>query len=397
MVWSQLDWLSITAFAGAVATPATWECGALVGQPTVGLGALFSTFLEADVLVSSRRRQLYTSAPLAVAAQSCATAFFFDELAPLSRLPAPALAVAARTTLAPLSLFEATRLYCDVATSAWAPFWASEVFALLATASVAAAPTWFAFILSVDPALLFAELLALALILFVAPRPTSFRLRRRGGYDDVVTFCQTNNVSLTELGALTTLTLAFVGFDFFLAFVEDDPTEVFSCLVLALAVAGGLGLVLAFDVQYFYMVSALGGGNAALVAFNDLVANALCVLRIFLCWTRYIFYDFQVEALDWTFHYVEGAGEAGLGSLLGVYRVAASPTAASAPSLWEVFWAPLFWFLWVLVDLWFFAFQVLVAIFKYAIALFLMWLLFDLFWFRPLADSESRSLASARR
>ena len=33
-------------------------------------------------------------------------------------------------------------------------------------------------------------------------------------------------------------------------------------------------------------------------------------------------------------------------------------------------------------------FQVLVAIFKYAIALFLMWLLFDLFWFRPLADSE---------
>ena len=79
----------------------------------------------------------------------------------------------------------------------------------------------------------------------------------------------------------TTMVFALIGFDFFLAFVEDDPTEIFSFLVLALALAGGLGLVLAFDIQYFYMVSALGGGNAALVAFNDLVANALCVLRIF--------------------------------------------------------------------------------------------------------------------
>lgn len=51
----------------------------------------------------------------------------------------------------------------------------------------------------------------------------------------------------------------------------------------------------------------------------------------------------------------------------------------------------------MLLDLWVYAFQVLVAIFKYAIALFLMWLLFDLFWFRPLCDSETSSLAKARR
>ncbi len=132
----------------------------------------------------------------------------------------------------------------------------------------------------------------------MAPRAGSFRVKRRNGYDDFVTFCQTNNISLAEFGALSTMALGLVCFDFFLAFTEEDPTEVFSLLVLALVLAGGLGLVLALDLQYFYMISALGGGNAALVAFNDLIANALCALRVFLCWSRYIFYDFQVEALD---------------------------------------------------------------------------------------------------
>ena len=217
-----------------------------------------------------------------------------------------------------------------------------------------------------------AELFALCLLVFVTPKLTSFRLKRRNGYDDFVTFCQSNNVSLAEFGALTTMALGLICFDFFLAFTEEDPTEVFSFLVLALALAGGFGLIFALDVQYFYMVSALGGGNAGLVAFNDLVANALCVLRIFLCWTRYIFYDFQVEALDWTFHYVEGVGEAGLGLLGASTQVLTSPAASTLPSVWEAFWAPLLWVGFVLLDLWVFAFQVLVAIFKYAIALFLM-------------------------
>jgi hypothetical protein len=371
----------------------TWECGSLVGQPSIGIGALFSSFLEADTLLSSCGRPLYTTAPLAVCAQTCASAFFFDEVTLLPHL-GPTFSA---TNPATVGLFEANRLLLDASALAWASSWVGGAPASLALNAVMAPSTWLGLLVSVDPALLFVELLALAFILFIAPRPASFRLRRRGGYDDVVTFCQTNNISLTELGAITTMVFALVGFDFFLAFVEDDPTEIFSFLVLALAIAGGLGLVLAFDIQYFYMVSALGGANAALVAFNDLVANALCVLRIFLCWTRYIFYDFQVEALDWTFHYVEGAGEAGLGSLAGVYRGLSSFTSATAPSLWEALWAPLVWFLWVLVDLWVFAFQVLVAIFKYAIALFLMWLLFDLFWFRPLADSEARGLSSARR
>lgn len=279
MVWSQLDWLSISAFAGALATPMTWECGSLVGQPAVGLTAAFSGFLEADILLSSRGRTLLASTPLTAALPSCVTAFFFDELTTLARLSLHPVVTGAGSA----SFFEAGRLLVEASGSVWAPLWAGEVPASLVLGAVVAAPAWFDFVLSIDPVLLFVELLALAFVLFIAPRPSSFRLRRRGGYDDIVTFCQVNNISLTELGGITTLVFALVGFDFFLAFVEDDPTEIFSFLVLALALAGGLGLVLAFDVQYFYMVSALGGANSALVAFNDLVANALCVLRIFLC------------------------------------------------------------------------------------------------------------------
>ena len=279
MVWSQLDWLSISAFAGAVATPMAWECGSLVGQPSIGVGAIFSGFLEADLLLSSHSRPLYSPAPLAAHVQTCALAFFFDEFTTLPRA-VPAFTAVGHSAA---GFFEANRLVFEASALTWASSWAGEVPAALALNAVAATPTWFNFLVSIDPALLFVELLALAFFLFVAPRPASFRLKRRNGYDDVVTFCQTNNISLTELGGITTMVFALIGFDFFLAFVEDDPTEIFSFLVLALALAGGLGLVLAFDIQYFYMVSALGGGNAALVAFNDLVANALCVLRIFLC------------------------------------------------------------------------------------------------------------------
>jgi hypothetical protein len=174
--------------------------------------------------------------------------------------------------------------------------------------------------LSIDPGLLILELAALVCVLWVGPRRAAFRARRRQGYDDFVLFCQTNALSLTEIGALATLSLGLVGFDFFLAFVEDDLTEIFGSLVLGLAIGGGLGLVVALDIQYFYTISALGGGNALLVAFNDLTANALCVLRIVLCWVRYLFYDFQVEALDWAFHYLEGGSEYALGSWGGGSR-----------------------------------------------------------------------------
>jgi hypothetical protein len=202
-----------------------------------------------------------------------------------------------------------------------------------------------------DLGLLAAELLALCLLVFFAPRVVTFRLRRGFGYDDFVCFCQTNNISMTEFGALISVVLAFVFFDFFLAFTEEDPTEVFSVLFLALFLAGGFGLIFAFDLQYFYMVSSFGGANVIFEFFNDLIANFLCFLRVFLCWIRFIFYDLQVEGLDFVFHYLGDAGEVSFGVLGTSSQALFSSTALSFPSIWGAVWAPLAGLALVLLDL----------------------------------------------
>jgi hypothetical protein len=180
---------------------------------------------------------------------------------------------------------------------------------------VVAYPTWLTFFLSLDLGLLVAELFVLCLLVFILPRAANFRLRRRSGYDDFVTFCQTNSISLAEFGAITTMALGLVCFDFFLAFTEEDPTEIFSFFILVVVLAGGAGLIVAADIQYFYMAGSQGIGNAFLAAFSDLLANVLCLVRVFMCWVRFIFYDFQVEALDLSFHYAGDLGGVGLGSL----------------------------------------------------------------------------------
>jgi hypothetical protein len=241
-------------------------------------------FLQAEVFLLGGDKQFFDAALCSwTPAQTCAVSFFFDQVSANSLEAASYAVLSSSVNLAGAGVFESARLVGETNSFFWSQIWAGQTLGTHLLSSAAVYPSWLLFFVSMDLGLLVAELFALGLILFVAPRVSSFRVKRRNGYDDFVTFCQTNNISLAEFGALTTMALGLVCFDFFLAFTEDDPTEVFSFLVLALALAGGFGLILALDLQYFYMISALGGGNAAIVAFNDLVANALCVLRIFLC------------------------------------------------------------------------------------------------------------------
>lgn len=55
--------------------------------------------------------------------------------------------------------------------------------------------------------------------------------------------------------------------------------------------------------------------------------------------------------MDWTFHYVEGVGEAGLGLLGATGQVLTSAAASPVPSIWEAVWAPLMWGAFVILDL----------------------------------------------
>lgn len=142
------------------------------------------------------------------------------------------------------------------------------------------------------------------------------RTRTNVGYDDLVTLCQQRGLSIAEIASLSTLSLGLVAFDMFVTLAEDDVLEavsyVFGCII-GLAV---VLLVVAVDLQYYYMVSAVSGGEATLrLLYSDFVNNALCLLRVFFCWIRYLFYDLQAELVDFAFHYTEFAEEQSLEEL----------------------------------------------------------------------------------
>jgi hypothetical protein len=128
----------------------------------------------------------------------------------------------------------------------------------------------------------------------------------------------------------------------------------------------------------------------------DALNNALCALRIFFCWVRYLFYDFQVEAVDLTFHYTDVANELTPLTLLeGGAWWAPEPTEGGPRPVWAAA-APLWALVVPALDVAFTLLQLLVGLFKFGIALFLLWLLVDLFVLRPLALSETAGLLRRR-
>jgi hypothetical protein len=103
-------------------------------------------------------------------------------------------------------------------------------------------------------------------------------------YDDFITFCQQNGISVTEVVTLTSAAIGLLVFDIFFAFSEEDPADVLSYGILAFVGITILGLLLAMDVFYYFMISGVGSGSATARAVGtDLVNNVLCLLRVFFC------------------------------------------------------------------------------------------------------------------
>jgi hypothetical protein len=183
-------------------------------------------------------------------------------------------------------------------------------------AASVAEPTWAVWLASLDPLLLLLELTLALFLCLSLERLGSLARVAQSQYDDVVTFCKQNGLSLVELAAVLTLGVGFVIFDLFVSAAEDDLTDVLGYGVFALVGLTVAFLVLATDVQLYLLVSAAGSGEATLRSVaTDLVNNGLCLLRVFLCWVRYLFYDLQTELVDFTFHYSDLANEATFGAL----------------------------------------------------------------------------------
>jgi len=109
--------------------------------------------------------------------------------------------------------------------------------------------------------------------------------------------------------------VGFIVFDVFVTLAEDDVLEAISYVFAGIICLAVILLALAVDLQYYYLISSISGGEQTLrVLYTDIVNNILCLLRIFFCWIRYLFYDLQAELVDFSFHYTELAEEAMLGT-----------------------------------------------------------------------------------
>lgn len=166
-------------------------------------------------------------------------------------------------------------------------------------------------VLAFDPALLILE----AFLAFFVGAPLVNSLSKRatqgsGAYQDFVAACKNSGLSLTEIGVAITLAAGLLLFDIFISLSEDDPTDTLGYGILLLVIATFALWGLSVDVQAYYTLCCVGSGDLTTrVILTDMLNNFLCVLRIFFCWVRYLFYDFQVEAVDLAFHYTDVAND----------------------------------------------------------------------------------------
>jgi hypothetical protein len=81
--------------------------------------------------------------------------------------------------------------------------------------------------------------------------------------------------------------------------VEDDVLDSASLLVLTLVLMALGAALTSLGALLAYSATPVGSGSVwRKLVFDDAVNFALYALRVALCWTRYIFYDLQVEGVD---------------------------------------------------------------------------------------------------
>lgn len=268
--------------------------------------------------------------------------------------------------------------------------------ALMYSSVLNVTPTWFVLIQSVDPILLILELFLVAVVCFGLDRWVVAN-NKQLFYDDIVTLCKYNNISLTEVATTLTLIVGFIFFDIFVSFAEDDVVDALNYLILIFIILTFVFLLIAVDVQYFFMISNAGGDVTFRVVCFDLINNLLCALRVFFCWIRYIFYDLQVELVDMTFQYTDSVNEL---SLLSWFDNFASNSSSNFNKNYGSLWSSFSLLAWLIVatfvDIALYIVQALIGLFKLVIASFLLWLIVDLFLLRGFALEESNGISLAK-
>lgn len=212
-------------------------------------------------------------------------------------------------------------------------------------------------------------------------------------YDNILNFFKYNNISFLEISITCTLFISFYVFDIFLSFSEDDFSDTFFYLILVFIVLMFFFISICLDIQYFYSMSNTSNGDISLrLLFSDILNNFLGILRIFLCWIRYIFYDLQVEAVDFSFHYIDYNNEFYLNFLLKETNEDKTNLKNFDITFFFMLKSLLFYILFFFFDIVIIIIQIILSIFKLLIAFYLLWLIVDLFILKVFSLKESNRL-----
>ena len=141
---------------------------------------------------------------------------------------------------------------------------------------------------------------------------------------------------------------------------HDDLVDTMFLGVLLFVGATLLAALVLLGAQLLYsIVPNAEGATLRRTALYECANTFLYALRVALCWTRYVFYDAQVEAIDMALHYTDE-----------LYLTPTSPTPQAG-------------LLGGALDTVGAAVQIMLSLFKLLIAAFLLWLITDLFVQRP--------------
>jgi len=258
-----------------------WEAGALTTPGSFTGAPLLDLFLGA---IASSATVLFTD----VSASSHPSVFFHPSLASAVRADAFLAATALGSSLFPAFLAQlggsdVLKLQTVFLHETLVDLAGAAQPAQFYAAITSVTPTFFPLMLAVDPILLILELFFVAAFCLTLNRLAFFQSGRQLFYDDLVTLCKYNNLSLTEIAVTTTLAVGFIFFDIFVSFGEEDVIDSLNYLILLFVILTFVFLILAVDVQYFFMVSNAGGDLTLRVIIFDLVNNILCALRVFFC------------------------------------------------------------------------------------------------------------------
>lgn len=184
-----------------------------------------------------------------------------------------------------------------------------------------------------------------------------------------------NALSYYELIGFTTSACLLLIFDIIAATFDEDIADMAFCLVFFFVFTTVIGFMygVGFVKAYASLSPVSNGESSKRLYLSDIINVFLCLLRVFLCWTRYIFYDLQVEHVDMALNYTDEVGIVYNNETMGLF-----------------FYFHLFLF--CLLDLFFFGIQVGLCLFKFGIAVFLLWLILDLFLLRVSARVSEKWL-----